>query len=161
MILFSCSPMKEVFTNHDAGLIYMDRAHILVTYSVILVSIFILYYACLSKWVIIIYLVALETLTRDAIKLHAERTPILSRAGKLTLKFVHSVRVLHTSACLKIPHTAILSNPFRNSPQGTARNTATLCFSELYITLILCLAAEFLQYCSKTSKRSGRFLEVS
>jgi len=110
----------------------------------------ILYYACLSKWVIVIYLVALENLTRDAIKLRAERTPIHSRAGKLSLKFVHSVRVLHTSACLKIPHTAILSNPFRTSPQGTASNTATLCFSELYITSILCLAAEFLQHCSKT-----------
>ena len=139
---------------------YMDRVHILVTHSVIPVSIFILYYACLGKWVIVIYLVALETLTRDAIKLRAERTRINSRAGKLPLKFVHSVRVLHTSACLKIPHTAILSNPFRTSPQGTARNTATLCFSELYITSILCLAAEFLQHCSKTGNRRGRFLEL-
>jgi hypothetical protein len=139
----------------------MNLVQILVTYSVISVSIFILYYACLSKWVIVIYLVVLETLTRDAIKVRAERTPIHSRAGKLRLKFVHSVRVLHTSACLKILHTAILSNPFRTSPQGTARNTATLCFSELYITSILCLAAEFLQHCSKTSNRRGRFLELS
>ena len=53
----------------------MDRVHIPVTYSVIPVLIFILYYACLSKWVVVIYLVALETLTRDAIKLGAERTP--------------------------------------------------------------------------------------
>jgi hypothetical protein len=139
----------------------MDRVHLLITYSAIPVSIFILYYACLSKWVIVIYLVALEAVTRDAIKLLAERTPIHSRAGKLPVKFAHTVRVLHTSAYLKIPRTAILSNPFRTSPQGTARNTATLCFGELYITSILCLAAEFLQHCSKTSNRRGRCLELS
>jgi len=45
-------------------MIYTNRGQLLVTYSVIPASIFILCYACLSKWVIVIYLVALETLDK-------------------------------------------------------------------------------------------------